>query len=70
MKKYIFDSSMIRKVFCFFAILLILPTFTANASTELSSFSVFVTYSVWVRQGTDVNSGNIGVADASPRSLA
>ncbi len=57
---------MLRKVFCLCAILVILPTFTASATTELSSFSVFATNSVWVRQGSDVNSGNIGVADASP----
>ena len=49
---------MLRKIFCLFAVLVILPTFTANATTELSSFSVFATNSVWVNQGTDVNSGN------------
>ena len=63
MRKSILESSMLRKVFCLFAVFIILPTFTANATTELSSFSVFATNSVWIRQGTDVNSGNIGVAD-------
>ena len=57
---------MFRKIFCLFAVLVILPTFTANAATELSSFSVFATNSVWILRRTDVNSGNIGVADASP----
>ncbi len=57
---------MFRKVFCIFAVLVILPTFTANASSNISSFSVFATNSVWVRLGADVNSGNIGVKDASP----
>lgn len=60
---------MLRKIFCLFGVfvtLLILPTFTANASDNISSFSVFATNSVWVRLGADVNSGNIGVRDASP----
>ena len=57
---------MLRKVFCLIAVLLILPTFAANAATELSSFSVFATNSVWIRQGADINSGNIGVKDVSP----
>jgi hypothetical protein len=57
---------MLRKVFCLIAVLAIQPTLTANAAAELSSFSVFATNSVWIRQGAEVNSGNIGVADASP----
>ncbi len=57
---------MLRKVYCLIAILAILPSFTANATTNLSSFSVFATNSVWLYQGSDVNSGNIGVVDSSP----
>jgi len=57
---------MLRKIFCLFAVLVILPAFTANAATELSSFSVFATNSVWIIKRADVNSGNIGVADVSP----
>ena len=57
---------MLRKVFCLIAILVVLPTLTAKAAAELSSFSVFATNSVWIRQGADVNSGNIGVKYAGP----
>ena len=58
---------MLKKVFHLFSVLLIPPVFTTNASTELSFFSVFATNIVWVCQGADVNSGNMGVSDASPR---
>ncbi|MCP5004063.1 MAG: hypothetical protein GY941_08995, partial [Planctomycetes bacterium] len=56
---------MLRKVVSLVAVLVILPTFTASAA-EISSFSVFATNSVWLYQGSDVNSGDIGVADATP----
>ncbi|MCP5003613.1 MAG: PASTA domain-containing protein, partial [Planctomycetes bacterium] len=57
---------MLRKLFCLIAALVILPALTAKAAAELSSFSVFATNSVWLYQGSDVNSGNIGVKDSSP----
>ena len=66
MDKIIWRFAMLRKVFCQIAILVILPTLTAKATAELSSFSVFATNSVWIRKGADVKSGNIGVRDASP----
>ena len=55
---------MLRKVFCIFAILVILPTFTANATTELSSFSIFATNNVTLDPNTEVLSGQIGGQNA------
>ena len=57
-----------RKVFCLITVLVLLPVFgvQSNALAELSSFSVFATNSVWLRQSATVNSGNIGVKDISP----
>jgi hypothetical protein len=59
---------MFRKAFSLFAVLVILPSLSAqsHANTNLSSYSVFATNSVWVRQNATVNSGNIGVENASP----
>lgn len=35
------------------------------AASALSSFTIFATNSVWLRKGSQVNSGNVGVCDAS-----
>ena len=59
---------MSRKVLCLFAALAIFPVLAtlSHASSEIASYSVFATNSAWIRQGSTVNSGNIGVEDASP----
>ena len=59
---------MLRKVFSLFAVLVILPSLAgqSQANTNLSSYSVFATNSVWIRQNSTVNTGNIGVESASP----
>jgi hypothetical protein len=59
---------MLRKSLCLLALLAIVPAFAAptHATTDLSSYSIFATNSAWVRQNATVNSGNIGVQDASP----
>ncbi|UCE56101.1 MAG: hypothetical protein JSV31_11845 [Desulfobacterales bacterium] len=58
---------MLRKIFCLLAVLVIFPSFPefSHAINDLSSFSVFATDSIWIRQGATVKSGKIGVKNAS-----
>ncbi|MGB5745764.1 MAG: hypothetical protein WBM69_02205, partial [Desulfobacterales bacterium] len=48
----------------FIAILFFLQN--ASASYDISSFSIFATNSVWIRQGATLSSGDVGVKDLSP----
>jgi YD repeat-containing protein len=59
---------MLRKTLYLLAALAILPTFVSHshATDDLSSYSVFATNSIWVRQNATIGSGDIGVQDVSP----
>ncbi len=58
---------MAKKAFFLLAILLTFPGFAldSEANSDISSYSVFATNSVWIRQNATVNSGNIGTIDAT-----
>ena len=58
---------MLKKVFSLIAVFVILPVLAAesHAATDVSSYSMFATNSIWIRQGAAVNSGNIGVQNSS-----
>ena len=55
-----------RAVFAILIFIALLSFFqNAAASIDISSFSIFATNSVWIRQGASVSSGDIGVKDVS-----
>ena len=58
---------MLKKILHFLFIFVAITAFapSANAVTDLSSFSVLATNSLWIRQNATVNSGNIGSMDAT-----
>ncbi len=59
---------MLKRVFFVLAIFIAILSFLPNASarSDISSFSVFATNSVWIRQGAILSSGDVGVKDISP----
>ena len=59
---------MLKRIFFVLAIFLAILSFLQNASADndISSFSVFATNSVWIRQGATLSGGDVGVNDDSP----
>jgi len=57
---------MLRKISWLFVVLVIclVPAAQSQPTPDIASFSVFATNSIWLRQNSTINSGNIGVEDA------